>query len=159
MGKAPALNLLASLCDGLFFVGKLSLQIMNGFGIPVPSCFVEKNSTKEVLQLIQTAHNRNIPIYYPTDTWCLNNKNNNHEKLEILDSAELLPGEYTSHFSDFCSHVFNRNALFLDNSYTATISLISVNILFVIHHFHPFEQLIFQSISCLHKSYNNSEAF
>uniref|UniRef100_A0A0E0QZN0 Phosphoglycerate kinase n=1 Tax=Oryza rufipogon TaxID=4529 RepID=A0A0E0QZN0_ORYRU len=92
LGKAPALNLLASLCDGLFFVGKLSLQIMNGFGIPVPSCFVEKNSTKEVLQLIQTAHNRNIPIYYPTDTWCLNNKNNNHEKLEILDSAELLPG-------------------------------------------------------------------
>uniref|UniRef100_A0A0E0ISK2 Phosphoglycerate kinase n=1 Tax=Oryza nivara TaxID=4536 RepID=A0A0E0ISK2_ORYNI len=54
--------------------------------------FAEKNSTKEVLQLIQTAHNRNIPIYYPTDTWCLNNKNNNHEKLEILDSAELLPG-------------------------------------------------------------------
>uniref|UniRef100_A0A0E0BB00 Phosphoglycerate kinase n=1 Tax=Oryza glumipatula TaxID=40148 RepID=A0A0E0BB00_9ORYZ len=92
LGKAPALNLLASLCDGLFFVGKLSLQIMNGFGMPVPSCFVEKNSTKEVLQLIQTAHNRNIPIYYPTDTWCLNNKNNNHEKLEILNSAELLPG-------------------------------------------------------------------
>uniref|UniRef100_A0A0E0M834 Phosphoglycerate kinase n=1 Tax=Oryza punctata TaxID=4537 RepID=A0A0E0M834_ORYPU len=92
LGKAPALNLLASLCDGLFFVGKLSLQIMNGFGIPVPSCFVEKNATKEVLQLIETAHNRNIPIYYPTDTWCLNNKNNNHEKLEILNSAELLPG-------------------------------------------------------------------
>uniref|UniRef100_A0A0E0ISK0 Phosphoglycerate kinase n=1 Tax=Oryza nivara TaxID=4536 RepID=A0A0E0ISK0_ORYNI len=38
------------------------------------------------------ALNLNIPIYYPTDTWCLNNKNNNHEKLEILDSAELLPG-------------------------------------------------------------------
>uniref|UniRef100_A0A0E0M832 Phosphoglycerate kinase n=1 Tax=Oryza punctata TaxID=4537 RepID=A0A0E0M832_ORYPU len=52
----------------------------------------EKNATKEVLQLIETAHNRNIPIYYPTDTWCLNNKNNNHEKLEILNSAELLPG-------------------------------------------------------------------
>ncbi|KAF0898786.1 hypothetical protein E2562_011865, partial [Oryza meyeriana var. granulata] len=90
--KAPALKLLASLCDGLFFVGKLSFQIMNGFGMPVPSCFLEKNVTKEVLQLIKIAHNRNIPIYYPTDIWCLNNKNNNHEKLEILDSAELLSG-------------------------------------------------------------------
>ncbi|KAL5225756.1 hypothetical protein ABZP36_012395 [Zizania latifolia] len=63
---------------------------MNGFGIPVPSCFLEKNATKEVLHLIQIAHNRNIPIYHPTDFWCLNN--NNHEDLEILDPAELLPG-------------------------------------------------------------------
>lgn len=65
---------------------------MNGLGMPVPSCFVERNATKEALQLIQIAHNRNIPIYYPTDLWCLNN--NNHEKLEIFDSAELLSGEY-----------------------------------------------------------------
>lgn len=88
--KAPALHLLASQCDGLFLVGKLSFQIMNGLGIPVPSCLIEKNATKEVLQLIETAHNRNIPIYYPTDLWCLNS--NNNEQLEIFDSAELLSG-------------------------------------------------------------------
>ncbi|VAH03853.1 unnamed protein product [Triticum turgidum subsp. durum] len=88
--KAPALHLLASQCDGLFFVGKLSFQIMNGLGIPVSSCLIEKNATKEVLQLIEIAHNRNIPIYYPTDLWCLNS--NNNEQLEIFDSAELLSG-------------------------------------------------------------------
>ncbi|KAG8091721.1 hypothetical protein GUJ93_ZPchr0012g19980 [Zizania palustris] len=88
--KAPALKFLASQCDGLFFVGKLSFQIMNGYGILVPSYFVEKNATKEVLHLIQIAHNRNIPIYHPTDFWCLNNSN--HEILEILDPAELLAG-------------------------------------------------------------------
>ncbi|XP_006661798.1 phosphoglycerate kinase-like [Oryza brachyantha] len=90
--KAPALELLASLCDGLFFLGKLSFQIMNALGIPVPSCFVEKNATKEVLQLIQIAHSRNIPIYYPTDVRCLYNKNNNNENPETLESAELLSG-------------------------------------------------------------------
>uniref|UniRef100_A0A452YB76 phosphoglycerate kinase n=1 Tax=Aegilops tauschii subsp. strangulata TaxID=200361 RepID=A0A452YB76_AEGTS len=88
--KAPALHLLASQCDGLFLVGKLSFQIMNGLGIPVSSCLIEKNATKEVLQLIEIAHNRNIPIYYPTDLWCLNS--NNNEQLEIFDSAELLSG-------------------------------------------------------------------
>ncbi|XP_051199469.1 uncharacterized protein [Lolium perenne] len=88
--KAAALHLLASYCDGLFLVGKLSFQIMNGLGIPVPSCLLERNATKEVLQLIQIAHNRNIPIYYPTDLWCLNS--NNNETLEIFDSAELLSG-------------------------------------------------------------------
>ncbi|XP_047094090.1 phosphoglycerate kinase-like isoform X3 [Lolium rigidum] len=88
--KATALHLLASHCDGLFLVGKLSFQIMNGLGIPVPSCLLERNATKEVLQLIQIAHNRNIPIYYPTDFWCLNS--NNNETLEIFDSAELLSG-------------------------------------------------------------------
>lgn len=61
---------------------------MNGLGIPVSSCLLEKNATKEVLQLIKIAHNRNIPIYYPTDLWCLNS--NNNEQLEIFDSAELL---------------------------------------------------------------------
>ncbi|VAH15929.1 unnamed protein product [Triticum turgidum subsp. durum] len=88
--KGPALHLLASQCDGLFLVGKLSFQIMNGLGIPVSSCLIEKNATKEVLQLIEIAHNRNIPIYYPTDLWCLNS--NNNEQLEIFDSAELLSG-------------------------------------------------------------------
>jgi phosphoglycerate kinase len=35
--KAPALRMLTSLCDGLFFVGKLSFQIMKGLGMPVRS--------------------------------------------------------------------------------------------------------------------------
>ncbi|KAL6643180.1 hypothetical protein ACP70R_021361 [Stipagrostis hirtigluma subsp. patula] len=88
--KAPALRLLASLCDGLFFVGKLSFQIMNGLGLPVPSHFIERNAVMEVLHIIQVAHNRNIPIYYPTDLWCLNNDNN--AKMEIFNSTELSCG-------------------------------------------------------------------
>ena len=91
MRKATALHLLASQCDGLFFVGKLSFQVMNGLGILVPPCLIERNATKEVLQLIQIAHNRNIPIYYPTDLRCLNS--NDNETLETFDSAELLSGE------------------------------------------------------------------
>ncbi|KAL6842357.1 hypothetical protein ACP4OV_027784 [Aristida adscensionis] len=88
--KAPALHLLASLCDGLFFVGKLSFQIMNGLGLPVPSQLIEQNEAMEVLKLIQVAHKRNIPIYYPTDLWCSNN--DDIEKLGIFNSTELCCG-------------------------------------------------------------------
>jgi len=40
--------------NGLFFVGKLSFQIMNGLGMTVPSQFIERNAVKEVLQIIQS---------------------------------------------------------------------------------------------------------
>ncbi|GJN20734.1 hypothetical protein PR202_gb08147 [Eleusine coracana subsp. coracana] len=88
----PALHLLASLCDGLFFVGKISFQIMNGLGISVPSHFVERHATAEVLQFIHDAHARNVSIYYPTDMWCLNNDDN--EEMGIFNSSDLTCGEY-----------------------------------------------------------------
>jgi hypothetical protein len=109
--------MLASQCDGLFLVGKLSFQIMNGLGIPVPSCLIERNATKEVLQFIQIAHSRNIPIYYPTDLWCLNS--NNNETLEIFDSAEVLSGEFDQALVIYiCSSGSNTHLFFLGNSYT-----------------------------------------
>jgi 3-phosphoglycerate kinase len=89
--KAPALQTLTFLCDGLFFVGKLSFQIMNGFGMTVPSQFIERNAVKEVLQIIQVARDRNIPIYYPTDLWCL--KNGNSEISGVINSTGQLAGE------------------------------------------------------------------
>lgn len=88
--KAPALQTLTFLCDGLFFVGKLSFQIMNGFGMTVPSQFIERNAVKEVLQIIQVARDRNIPIYYPTDLWCL--KNGNSEISGVINSTGQLAG-------------------------------------------------------------------
>lgn len=90
MRKAPALQTLTFLCDGLFFVGKLSFQIMNGFGMTVPSQFIERNAVKEVLQIIQVARDRNIPIYYPTDLWCL--KNGNSEISGVINSTGQLAG-------------------------------------------------------------------
>ncbi|WVZ59116.1 hypothetical protein U9M48_009311 [Paspalum notatum var. saurae] len=88
--KAPALRMLASLCDALFFVGKLSFQIMNSHGIPVPSQFIERNAVMEALQIIQVARDRNIPIYYPTDIWCLNNDDS--ETLRVINSTGQLAG-------------------------------------------------------------------
>ncbi|XP_066385105.1 uncharacterized protein [Miscanthus floridulus] len=88
--KAPALQMLTSLCDGLFFVGKLSFQIMIGLGMTVPSQFIERNAVKEALQIIQVARDRNIPIYYPTDLWCL--KNDGSETLGVISSTGQLAG-------------------------------------------------------------------
>ncbi|OEL24744.1 Phosphoglycerate kinase [Dichanthelium oligosanthes] len=88
--KAPALRMLTSLCDGLFFVGKLSFQIMNGLGMLVPSQFIERNAVMEVLQIIQVARDRNIPIYYPTDLWCLNNDESG--TLGVINSTGQLDG-------------------------------------------------------------------
>jgi phosphoglycerate kinase len=90
--NVSALHLLATLCDGLFFVGKLSFQIMNGLGMSVPSHFIERSAIAEVQQFIQVARARSIPIYYPTDMLCLSNDDN--EKLGIFNSTDLSCGEY-----------------------------------------------------------------
>ncbi|XP_073008789.1 uncharacterized protein [Typha latifolia] len=88
--KTAALQLLASKCDGLFFVGKAAFQVMNGLGLSVPAHFVESDAVGEALKLIQLAHSRKIPIYYPTDLWCVNDDNS--ELLEIFQSDEILTG-------------------------------------------------------------------
>ncbi|KAJ3689971.1 hypothetical protein LUZ61_019135 [Rhynchospora tenuis] len=88
--KAPALQLIASKCDGLFFIGKLAFQIMNGLNLSVPYHFLEKNATNEVQKLIQIAQEREVPIFYPTDFVCA--KNTDHELSEIFGSDKILAG-------------------------------------------------------------------
>ncbi|KAM0949677.1 putative phosphoglycerate kinase, tRNA (guanine-N-7) methyltransferase, Trmb type [Dioscorea sansibarensis] len=88
--KASALNYLASKCDGLLFVGILAFQIMHALGLRVPSCFLEHNTVGEALKLIHLAQDRNIPIYFPNDFWCV--KDCNPELLEVFPSNAILPG-------------------------------------------------------------------
>ncbi|KAJ4774147.1 Phosphoglycerate kinase [Rhynchospora pubera] len=88
--KAPALQLIASKCDGLFFIGKLAFQIMKGLNLSVPHHFLEKNVTCEVEKLIQIAQDREVPIFFPTDFVCA--KNTDHELSEIFGSDEILTG-------------------------------------------------------------------
>ncbi|KAI9153761.1 hypothetical protein LWI28_016164 [Acer negundo] len=86
--KAAALHYLASRCDGLFFVGMMSFQIMHALGLSVPSSLVEKDAHKAALDLIQLAHHKNINIIYPKDFWCINSHLPNH--LEMFP-AHFIP--------------------------------------------------------------------
>ncbi|KAI0499498.1 hypothetical protein KFK09_017702 [Dendrobium nobile] len=88
--KAAALLRLASVCDGLIFVGMLAFQVMHASGISVPSCFLEHDAFGEAADLIELANSRKILIYFPTDLWCVND--NNSELFEIFSSKRLLPG-------------------------------------------------------------------
>lgn len=88
--KANALQLLASKCDGLVFLGKLAFQIMNALGLSVPGCFVEQDAVGEALKLIQCARHRKIPIYFPNDFWCINNSKK--DIMEIFPSDGILTG-------------------------------------------------------------------
>ncbi|XP_020261337.1 uncharacterized protein LOC109837488 isoform X2 [Asparagus officinalis] len=88
--KAPALHLLASTCDGLIFIGKLAFQTMHALGVSVPSCLIEQDAAGEALKLIQIAHNRRIPIYYPDDLWCADN--HNPESLQLFRSDGIMAG-------------------------------------------------------------------
>lgn len=65
---------------------------MNGLGMSVPSQFIERNAVMEALQIIQVARDRNIPIYYPTDLWCLTNDGSG--TLGVINSTGQLNGAY-----------------------------------------------------------------
>uniref|UniRef100_A0A2N9I5Y3 Phosphoglycerate kinase n=1 Tax=Fagus sylvatica TaxID=28930 RepID=A0A2N9I5Y3_FAGSY len=51
--KAAALHFLASRCDGLVFVGKMSFQIMHALGLSVPLNLVEHKALKEALDIVR----------------------------------------------------------------------------------------------------------
>ncbi|KAK4798827.1 hypothetical protein SAY86_031153 [Trapa natans] len=70
--KAPALRFLASICDGLVFVGMMSFTIMHALGFSVPLNMVEKGALKGAIDLIHVAKDRGIPILCPKDFWCTN---------------------------------------------------------------------------------------
>uniref|UniRef100_A0A2P2J2F4 Phosphoglycerate kinase n=2 Tax=Rhizophora mucronata TaxID=61149 RepID=A0A2P2J2F4_RHIMU len=70
--KAAALYFLASRCDGLVFIGMMLFQILHALGHYVPSNLIERGACKAALHIIQIARDRNIPILYPKDFWCMN---------------------------------------------------------------------------------------
>lgn len=86
--KASALHHLASVCDGLIFVGMMGFQIMHASGLSVPSYFLEKGAAKEAVKLIQLAQRRSIPIYFPDDFWCINDCN--RTSLELFPSDGIM---------------------------------------------------------------------
>ncbi|KAL3753959.1 hypothetical protein ACJRO7_001238 [Eucalyptus globulus] len=88
--KAAALCSLASVCDGLVFVGMMSFQIMHALGLLVPLNHLELGATKEASELVQVAQDRNIPILYPKDFWCLNE--NVPDQLELFPAHALSKG-------------------------------------------------------------------
>jgi len=47
---------------------------------------------RKYYRLFKVARDRNIPIYYPTDLWCL--KNDGSETLGVISSTGQLAGEY-----------------------------------------------------------------
>lgn len=89
--KAAALHFLASRCDALIFIGLLSFQIMHALGQSVPLDFVEHEAHEAALDIIEFAHNKNVPILYPEDLWCMNQ--HNPKKVEIFPSHGVLDGE------------------------------------------------------------------
>ncbi|XP_042433954.1 phosphoglycerate kinase-like isoform X2 [Zingiber officinale] len=70
--KAKAMHHLASICDGLIFIGKLAFQMMHCFGLRIPAHLVEYDAVEETLELIKLTKVRNIPIYFQKDFLCVN---------------------------------------------------------------------------------------
>ncbi|KAE8099634.1 hypothetical protein FH972_017599 [Carpinus fangiana] len=88
--KAAALHFLASKCDGLVFVGKMSFQIMHALGLSVPLESVEYRALKEALDIVQFAQNRDVQILCPKDFWCKNDRFPG--KLELFPAHGILDG-------------------------------------------------------------------
>lgn len=87
--KAAALSLLASICDGVFFVGMLAFQVMHALGFSVPSIFLEHGAFSSASELIKLANIREIPICFPMDFWCVNDDNS--ELIEVFPFDRILP--------------------------------------------------------------------
>ncbi|KAJ8441239.1 hypothetical protein Cgig2_033963 [Carnegiea gigantea] len=75
MNKAAALRFLASICDGLVFVGMMAFQIMHALGVPLPSNLVDRGASKAAVETLQYAKHRNIPILLPKYFRCENYSN------------------------------------------------------------------------------------
>lgn len=89
--KAIAVNFLASICDGLIFVGNMAFQIMHALGLPVSVKFVEHGTGEEALRIIHLAKLRSIPILCPKDFWCTTE--NLKEQLEICPAHSIPEGK------------------------------------------------------------------
>lgn len=92
--KLPALKFLASVCDGLVFVGMMSFQIMHALGLSIPLNLLEGGSAKEALELIKVAKARNASILCPKDFWCM--RNNLQTQLKVLPFHGISEGKSLS---------------------------------------------------------------
>ncbi|RWR72261.1 Phosphoglycerate kinase [Cinnamomum micranthum f. kanehirae] len=90
LNKSTALCCLASVCDGLVFVGRMAFQIMHALGYPVSSSFVEHGAVGDVSKIINLAQTRNIPILFPNDFWCINDVL--PELCDLFPSSGILTG-------------------------------------------------------------------
>lgn len=84
------MHLLASICDGLIFIGKLAFQMMHCFGLRVPANLVEYDAVEEALELIKLTKVRKTPIYFQKDFVCANVGKPNLQ--EILTYDEITAG-------------------------------------------------------------------
>ncbi|XP_073155078.1 uncharacterized protein [Henckelia pumila] len=84
--KAAALQILASTCDGLVFVGSLAFQVMHALSTE----FVELGALKDAISIVESAKSRNIPLVFPKDVWCINN--HNPEQVEIFSVTSIAKG-------------------------------------------------------------------
>ncbi|CAL5419895.1 unnamed protein product [Camellia sinensis] len=88
--KAAALHFLAARCDGLVFVGMMAFQIMHAQGLPVPKKLVERGAIKEALNLTQFAKFRSMPILFPKDFWCIDDRL--PKRIELFPAHNILDG-------------------------------------------------------------------
>lgn len=96
LDKSVALHFLASLCDGLVFVGMMSFQIMHALGFTIPPYLVERGAVKEAFNIVQFASSRNVQILCPKDFLCKNDCFPG--KLEIFPADGILDGEFEMGF-------------------------------------------------------------
>lgn len=94
--KSKAVHFLASICDGLIFVGNMAFQIMHALGWPVSVKFVEHGADEEALRIIHLAKLRSIPILCPKDFWCMTE--NLKEQLEIFPAHSIPEGKIQLYF-------------------------------------------------------------
>ncbi|CAI0471407.1 unnamed protein product [Linum tenue] len=89
-GKAAALKRLVSECDGVVFVGMMSLQIMHALEYSIPSTLLEPGSSDAAVEVIQSARYRKIPIITPKDFWCINDSPG--YQIEVIPAHRLGEG-------------------------------------------------------------------
>ncbi|CAN1805301.1 TSL-kinase interacting protein 1 [Linum perenne] len=90
LDKAAALRCLISKCDGLVFVGMMSLQILHALGYSIPSSLLEPGSSGVAVEVVQFAQRIKIPIIYPKDFWCISDRPGN--QVEVVSASELVDG-------------------------------------------------------------------
>lgn len=102
--KAAALYSLASICDGLVFVGNMAFQLMHALGLPVPMKLVEQGALEEALRIVQFTKARSMSILLPKDFWCMSGYS--QEQLEIFPASCIPDGkvvnlQYVEYYSSF----------------------------------------------------------
>ncbi|CAA6655528.1 unnamed protein product [Spirodela intermedia] len=88
--KRTALCVLATKCDGLMLIGKLSFQIMHALGMSIPMNLIEDGAVDKAFDLIQFAKKRGMDIIFPDDFRCVNDED--PEVMDVFSSDGIQPG-------------------------------------------------------------------